>query len=92
MIHAVNESTGYIHRESFSSEFGLRSQVYDMDFGPKVSDFGPMVSDFSPMVLDFGPMIMVLKRLHMSIDACFIILSCENTLNGIHDSFASRYP
>ena len=64
---------------------GLRSQVYDMDFGPRVLDFGPMV-------LDFGPTSMILKRLHMSMNACFIVLRCESTLNVIHDSFASQYP
>ena len=42
--------------------------------------------------MDFGPMIMVLKGLHVSMNACFIILSYESPLNGIHDSFASQYP
>ena len=54
--------------------------------------------------IDFGPMFVRWTSvpwfwtsvpclwLHMSMDACFIILSCESTLNGIHDSFISRYP
>ena len=42
--------------------------------------------------MDFGPMIMVLKGLHASMNACFIILPCESPLNDIHDSFVSQYP
>jgi len=71
-MRAADESAGHIRRD------GLQSQVYDMDFGPRV--------------LNFDPMIMVLKELHVSIKACFIILPCESPLNGIHDSFASQYP
>ena len=44
--------------------------------------------DFGPRVLDFSPMIMVLKGLHVSMNACFIILPCESPLNGIHVCFS----
>ena len=47
--------------------------------------------DFGSRVLDFDPMIIVLKGLHVGMNACFIILPYESPLNDIHDSLASQY-
>lgn len=85
-MRAVDESARYICRENFGSEIDIGPRFIDIDFGPRV--------------LDFEPMSMILKRLHMSMNACFIVLPCEVPLRSFmillplnaHDSYVHFLP